>query len=144
MLYNQTFENNVFTSMLAPRQILQIIKIVLEYLYPSAESIKNVCNWKLKNWPEMMTRAILASCLWHFLPLLLHSRQISNGSCTRFPAFAEATAVKARICSQLISCNFTNFWLRNNLYRDNAPVHTRIFVTVDKLVVPIKHVPQHS
>lgn len=92
----------------------------------------------------MMTRAILASCLWHFLPLLLHSRQISNGSCTRFPAFAEATAVKARICSQLISCNFTNFWLRNNFYRDNAPVHTRIFVTVDKLVVPIKHVPQHS
>lgn len=44
MPYNQTFENNVFTSMLAPRQILQIIKIVLEYLYPSAESIKNVCN----------------------------------------------------------------------------------------------------
>jgi hypothetical protein len=32
--------------------------------------------------------------------LLLHPRQFCNGRCTRTPAFAEATAVKARSCPQ--------------------------------------------
>jgi len=56
--------------------------------------------------------------LSHFLLLLLPSRQFCNDQCTRTPAFAEATAVKARICTQLKSCTVTGFWLRDNLYRD--------------------------
>ena len=41
----------------------------------------------------------------------------------------------------------TNFWLRDNLYRDTAPVHATKFVTGDKFPAPIKLVPrprQHS
>jgi hypothetical protein len=48
--------------------------------------------------------------------VLLHPRQNCNGSCTRTPAFAEATAVKARICTQLRSCTVINYCLRDSLY----------------------------
>jgi len=54
--------------------------------------------------------------------LLLHSRQICNGSCTRTPAFAEATAVKARNSSQLISCTVTVFWLKYHPDYSGCPV----------------------
>jgi hypothetical protein len=74
--------------------------------------------------------------------LLLLSRQLCNDSCTRTPAFAEATAVKARTCPQLNSCIVTDFWLRDKLYRDTAPVPATKFVTGDKLLAPIKIVPR--
>ena len=77
----------------------------------------------------------------HFLLSLLHSRQICNDCCTRTPAFAEATAVKARIFTQLKSCTLTNLWLRDSLYRDTAPVPAANFVTGDKFAAPIKIVP---
>jgi hypothetical protein len=35
----------------------------------------------------------------------------------------------------------TNFWLRDNLYRDTAPVPTTNYVTGDKFAAPIKLVP---
>jgi hypothetical protein len=65
-------------------------------------------------------------------------------TCTRTPAFAEATAVKARILLQLKSCTVTNFWLRDSLYRDTAPVPAIKFVTGDKFAAPIKLVPRHA
>jgi len=75
---------------------------------------------KIKTLP--ITRTIWVSCLSHFLLLLLHSRQICNGRCTWIPAFAKATAVKARICPRLKSSALTNFWHRDSLCRDTAPV----------------------
>jgi len=61
--------------------------------------------------------------LFAFLPagrqgrqVLLHSRQICNGICTRTPAFDEATAGKERICTQLKSRTVTNNCFRNSLY----------------------------
>src|SRR4030042_28148 len=48
------------------------------------------------------------------------------------------------ICTQLKSCTLTNFWLRDNLYRDTAQVPATIFVTGDKFAAPIKLVPRHS
>ncbi|MCX6261673.1 MAG: carboxypeptidase-like regulatory domain-containing protein, partial [Bacteroidia bacterium] len=38
----------------------------------------------------------------------------------------------------------TNFWLRDNLYRDTAPVPSTKFVTGDKFETPIKLVPRHA
>ena len=35
-----------------------------------------------------------------------------------------------------------NFWLRDNLYRDTAPVPATNFVTGDKFAAPIKLVPR--
>jgi hypothetical protein len=55
-----------------------------------------------------------------------------------------ATLGKARICPQLKSCTMTNFWLRDSLYRDTAPVPSTNFVTGDKFAAPIKLVPRHA
>jgi len=93
---------------------------------------------------HLLTRTIWVSCLSHFLLLLLHPRQICNGRCTRTPAFAEATAVKARICPQSKSCTLTNFWLRDSLHRDTAPVPATNFVTGDKFAALINFVPRHA
>jgi hypothetical protein len=41
-----------------------------------------------------------------------------------------------RICTQLKSCSLTNFWLRDSLYRDAAPVPATKYVTGDKLAAP--------
>jgi hypothetical protein len=83
--------------------------------------------------------------LFAFLPagrqVLLHPRQIRNGSCTRTPAFAEATAVKAHICQQFKFCTVINFWLRDKLYRNTAPMPATSFVNGDKIAAPIKLVP---
>jgi len=49
-----------------------------------------------------------------------------------------------RICYQLKSCTLTNFWLRDNLYRDTAPVPATSFVPGDKFAAPIKLVPRHA
>ena len=68
--------------------------------------------------------------------------QLRNFRCTRTPAFAEATAVKACIWPQLKSCTLTDFWLRDKLYRNTAPVLVTKFVTGDKFVAPIKLVPR--
>jgi hypothetical protein len=61
--------------------------------------------------------------------------------------FAFASALKTnllwllhpdtRICTQLISCTLANFWFRDSLYRDTAPVPATSFVTGDKFVAPI-------
>ncbi len=87
---------------------------------------------------ETLTRTIWVSCLSHFLLLLLHPRQICNGCCTGHPCDA------ARICPQLKSCTVINFWLRDSLYRDTAPVPATNFVTGDKFAAPIKLVPRHA
>jgi hypothetical protein len=50
--------------------------------------------------------------LSHFLLLLLHLRQICNGSCTRTRASARNNAL----------CTVITYWLRSTLYRDTAPV----------------------
>jgi hypothetical protein len=47
-----------------------------------------------------------------------------------------------RICTQLKSCTVINFWLRDNLYRDTAPVPSARFVTGDKFVAPRQFVPR--
>ena len=83
--------------------------------------------------------------------LLLHPRQICNGSYTRTPAFAatftsfrrpkKATAVKARICPQLKSCTVTDFWLRDSFYRDTAPMPLTNILYRDSLPASIKLVP---
>jgi hypothetical protein len=49
-----------------------------------------------------------------------------------------------RICPQLNSCTLTNFWLRDSLYRDTAPVPSPNFVTGDRFAAPINLVPRHS
>ena len=52
-----------------------------------------------------------------------------------------------RICTQLKSYTVTNFWLRDNLYRDTAPVPPIKILYLDSLLAPIKIVPrsrQHS
>jgi hypothetical protein len=49
-----------------------------------------------------------------------------------------------RICTQLKPCTLTNFWLRDNLYRDTAPVPAINFVTGDKFAAPITIVPRHT
>ena len=70
--------------------------------------------------------------LFPFLPagrqVLLHSRQIRNGSCTRTPALL---AIK-------ILSTLTNFWLRDSLCRDTAPVITTNFVTGDRFAASIR------
>ena len=48
----------------------------------------------------------------------------------------------SRICPQLKSYTLTIFRLRDNLYRDTAPVPATNFVTGDKFVAPIKLVTQ--
>jgi hypothetical protein len=72
--------------------------------------------------------------LSHFLLLLLHPRQIRNGRYTR-------TRASARNKN---SCIMTDFWLRDNLYRDTAPVPATNFVPGDKFAAPINIVPRHS
>ena len=93
---------------------------------------------KKQNQP--ITRTICVSCLSRFLLLLLHSRQICNGCCTRTPAFAEATAVKARICPQLNCCTVINSWLRDSLYPRfrfaSLPGHRRDTRTSSNKFVP--------
>jgi hypothetical protein len=49
-----------------------------------------------------------------------------------------------RICTQLKSCTLTNFWLRDKLYRDTAPVPTIKILYHDSFPAPIKLVPRHS
>ena len=49
-----------------------------------------------------------------------------------------------RICTQLKSYTLTNYWLRDSLYRDTAPVPATNFVTGDKFATPIKLVPRHA
>src|SRR4030042_5574856 len=97
-----------------------------------------------KKYYDHLTRTIWVSCLSHFLLLFLPSRQICNGCCTRTPAFAEATAVKARICMQLKSYTVINYCLRDSLYRDTAPVPAIKFVTGDRFPAPINLVTRHS
>ena len=47
-----------------------------------------------------------------------------------------------RIYTQFKSCTVTDFWLRDKLYRDTAPVPATNFVTGDNLVASIKLVPR--
>jgi hypothetical protein len=54
------------------------------------------------------------------------------------------SAQGARICTQLYFCTVINFYLRDSLYRDTAPVPVNSFVTGDKFVAPIKLVPRHA
>jgi hypothetical protein len=42
------------------------------------------------------------------------------------------------------SCTVTDFWLRDSLYRDTAPVPAQNFVTGEKFAAPIKPVPRYS
>ncbi len=49
-----------------------------------------------------------------------------------------------RICPQFIFCAVTDFYLRDRLYRDTAPVLATKFVTGDKFAAPIKLVPRHA
>jgi hypothetical protein len=39
------------------------------------------------------------------------------------------------ICTQLNSCTLTNFWLRDNFYRDTAPMHLSMFICREKYPV---------
>jgi hypothetical protein len=55
-----------------------------------------------------------------------------------------ASVGKARICLQFKSCTLTNFWLRDSLYRDTAPVPTIKFVIGDKFAAPIILVTRYS
>ena len=55
-----------------------------------------------------------------------------------------ALNLDTHICTQLKSYTMTNFWLRDSLYHDTAPVPATNFVTGDKFVAPIKFVPRHS
>ncbi len=48
------------------------------------------------------------------------------------------------ICPQFKSCTLTNFWLRDNLYRDTALVAAPNFVPGDRFAAPIKLVPRHA
>ena len=59
-----------------------------------------------------------------------------------------ASSGKARICPQLKSCNVTDFWLRDSLYRDSATALAgpdcavpTIILYRDSLPAPIKLVP---
>jgi hypothetical protein len=49
-----------------------------------------------------------------------------------------------RICTQFNSGTVINYCLRDNLYRDTAPVPATKFVTGDKFAAPINLVPRHS
>src|SRR4030066_1873135 len=49
-----------------------------------------------------------------------------------------------RICPQLKSCTLTNFWLRDSLYRDTAPVPPIKILYRDSLPAPIKLVSRHA
>ena len=51
------------------------------------------------------------------------------------------SAQGARICSQFKSCIVTDFWLRDKLYRDTAPVPLTNILYLDILPAPIKLVP---
>ena len=73
--------------------------------------------------------------LSHFLLLLLLPRQICNGSCTRTPApalnFNPATV--------------TDTWLRDNLYRDTAPVPIYQISGTETIYLPfINFVPRYA
>jgi len=48
------------------------------------------------------------------------------------------------IYPQLKSCTVTDYWLRDSLYRDTAPVPAIKFVAGDKFVAPINLVPRHT
>ena len=49
-----------------------------------------------------------------------------------------------RICLQYKSCTVINFWLKDSMYRDTAPVPANNFVNGDKFEAPIKLVPRHT
>src|SRR4030042_426588 len=72
---------------------------------------------------QLLTRTIWVSCLSHFLLLLLHSRQICNGSYT-------ATRVMLnKICTMMAKsapyppCTVTVFWLK---YQDSTRMLRRV------------------
>jgi len=49
-----------------------------------------------------------------------------------------------RTCLQYKSCTLTTFWLRQNLYRDTAPVPLTNILYRDSFPAPIKLVPRHA
>ena len=48
------------------------------------------------------------------------------------------------ICPQFKSCIVTDFWLRDSLYRDTAPVPLTKILYCDSFLAPIKLVPRHA
>ena len=81
---------------------------------------------------QPLTRTIWVSCLSHFLLVYWFLNTVFN----------TLLNPDTLICSQFKSYTVNNFWLRDNLYRDTAPVPVTKFVTGDKFAAPIKLVPR--
>ena len=101
-----------------------------------------------------ITRTIWVSCLSHFLLLLLHSRQICNGTCTRTRASARnynpapllISGSETTSTATLRLCPFTSFLQPRQLfghlaklYRDRSCIQLNLYHDGKKCAIPSLH-----